>query len=91
MINMQHKNTFDESNPFEYSEGQQSVLCCNGASISCPSLYLSFDSAKQNLLNQGMSEEDFNILMGFLRGLAQQLIDEEIRTINNRRQHNEYE
>jgi len=90
-MNMQHKTTFDDSKPFEYSEGQQGLLCCNGASSGCPSLDLSFEDARQQLLDQGMLEKDFEGLMGFLRNLAQQLIDEELRAINRRRKNMKYE
>ncbi|WP_299884386.1 hypothetical protein [uncultured Lacinutrix sp.] len=88
---MQHKNTFDDSKEFENSEGQQRFLCCNETSFSCPSLHLSFKQAKQRLINRGMSEADFKGLMGFLRGLARQLLDEEHRKINNRSTTNGYD
>ena len=90
-MNTQHRNTFDETEPFEYSEGQQSVLCCNGASIRCPSLDLSFKQAKERLLKRGMSQKDFESLVGFLRGLAIGFIEEELRRINNHRQDKGYE
>lgn len=84
MMNKQHKHLFDESNEFENNEGQQSVLCCNGASIGCPSLYLSIKQAKQRLLNKGMSLQDFDSLMGFLKNFAREYINQELHNINNK-------
>jgi len=78
---MQHNNTHNESQQFEISEGQRSVLCCNDSS-SCPSLILSFKEIKKRLLQRGMSEEDFNGLIGFLKNIARQFIDEEYRLLN---------
>ena len=88
---MQYKSTIDTTKPFKYNEGQQKLLYCNEAPTCCPSLHLSFNKAKEKLLARGMSKEDFDGLMGFLRGLARGLIEEELRVITNRRQHNGYE
>ena len=87
---MQHKNTFDESEQFEISEGQQRVLCCNDSS-RCPSLTLSFKEAKNRLLRRGMSEEDFESFMGFLKSIAREFIDEEYRALNTNTLQNKYE
>lgn len=87
---MQHKNTMDTSKQLEPSEGQQSVLCCNGASIGCPSLHLSFQQVKRNLLNRGMSQEDFDGLMGFLKSIARQFIEEQLRINNKQTPNNGY-
>lgn len=70
---------------------QRNLLSSNGEFFVNPSFDLEFEEARQRLLDRGMSEEEFEGLMGFLRGLAKQFIDEELRTTTSRITNNEHD
>ena len=87
----QHKSTIDATQTLEYSEGQQRLLCCNEGIRSCPSLDLSVEQAKAELIAKGMTPEDLAALIQFFRNLARELLNEHLRNFKRRRLKNDNE
>lgn len=62
----------------ECIEGQRVLLSSDEVSIRCPSMRLSYTEAKKRLLSQGMTPQSLDQLEGFLRGMAREIINNEL-------------
>jgi len=83
MIKRLHKSSQDDicmDATLEFREGQRELLCSNDKSSRCPSLDLSVQCAKDELIAQGIPEPKVEEITDYVKSLIRHVIKQ---TLNN--------